>query len=383
MGEIRRKKRRHPATGVLEEYGPYWIRYYRDGRRFEESTKSLKKSKAEHLLRLREGAIARGEPVTPALARVTVDDALADVILDYQINAKRSLDDVQRRITKHLRPWFLGRRLSTLTPDVVRQYIAHRQTEQAANATINRELALLKRGITLAAQAGKLIARPYVPMLEEHNARQGFFEADQLDAVCRHLSTELAAVMRFASITGWRVPSEVLPLTWGQVDLEAGTVRLHAGTTKNGEGRTFPLTDALRGLLLERKGTTEAAQKATGSIIPWVFFRVRRQGRRGPLTARPIRQFQKAWEVATTAAGCPGRIPHDLRRTAVRSFVRAGIPQAVAQALSGHKTRSVFDRYNIVSVGDLTDAAAKLNAAAGTIQGRSGPALGDQSSRPA
>lgn len=373
MGEIRRKKRRNPTTGDLEEYGPYWIRYYRHGRRYEESAKTLKKSKAEHLLRLREGAIARGEPITPALARLTLDEALADVILDYQINAKRSLDDVQRRITKHLRPWFLGQRLSTLTPDVVRQYIAHRQGEHAANATINRELALLKRGITLAAQAGKLIARPYVPMLDEHNARQGFFEADQLEAVCRHLSDELAAVMTFASITGWRVPSEVLPLTWGQVDLAAGTVRLHAGTTKNGEGRTFPLTDALRALLQARRAATDAAQRATGSIIPWVFFRVRRQGRQGPQTARPIRQFQKAWATATAAAGCPGRIPHDLRRTAVRTFVRAGIPQAVAQALSGHKTRSVFDRYNIVSVGDLTDAAAKLNAAAGTIQGRSGP----------
>jgi integrase len=99
----------------------------------------------------------------------------------------------------------------------------------------------------------------------------------------------------------------------------------------------------------------------------------RRGGEKQP--AR-IKAFNKAWNTACRKAGCPGRIPHDLRRTAVRNLVRAGIPERVAMQMTGHKTRSVFERYNIVSEGDLTDAAKKLNALPELSAPESGDSLG-------
>jgi integrase len=145
-------------------------------------------------------------------------------------------------------------------------------------------------------------------------------------------------------------------LQWPQVDLKVGTVRLEPGTTKNEEARVFPLTRDLRALLEGQKGKADALKKR-GIICPWVFHR----------KGKPIKEFRRTWISACKAAGVPGRIPHDFWRTAVRNLVRAGIPERVAMQMTGHKTRSVFERYNIVSEGDLFAAAAKLDAAADTV----------------
>jgi integrase len=155
------------------------------------------------------------------------------------------------------------------------------------------------------------------------------------------------------------VNSEILTLQWRQVDLRAGEVRLDPGSTKNREGRVFPLTTELRKMLQRRLDARDSLQ-ADGLICPWVFFRLVADGRHGPKRPVPIRAYKKSWKTACRAAGCPARIPHDLRRTAVRNMVRAGIPERVAMQLTGHKTRSVFERYNIVSEGDLRDACKRL-----------------------
>jgi hypothetical protein len=163
----------------------------------------------------------------------------------------------------------------------------------------------------------------------------------------------------------------VLRLEWRNIDFVAGEVRLDAHTTKNGEGRVFPFTPELRELLAQQQRHALALKRTRGLIVPWVFFRMVANKRRGEKYPRPIRAFHKAWSRACLWAGCPGRIPHDFRRTAVRNLVRAGVSETVAMRLTGHKTRSVFDRYNIVSDGDLRDAAVKLAAkAVGTNWGQ-------------
>jgi integrase len=107
-------------------------------------------------------------------------------------------------------------------------------------------LEVLKRCFSLALQHSKIFTKPHIEMLKEAAPRAGFLGREQVDAICGHLSPELAAVIRFGFITGWRIPSEVLTLEWRQVDFKAGCVRLEPGTTKNDEAREFRFTAELR-----------------------------------------------------------------------------------------------------------------------------------------
>jgi integrase len=377
--------------GELKQRGQiWWIRYYKNGRRHEESSGSTKESEAKSLLRLREGDIERGVAITPKVGRIRFDEAAKDVLNDYRTNRKRSLDDVERRIEMHLKPFFGNRRMASITTADIREYINARQKETTvvrkaftftardgtprhvpeqrrtiagvSNAEINRELTALKRMFNLAIQAGKLIQKPHIPFLKEHNVRVGFFERDQFVAVVQRLPKAVRPAATFAYLTGWRIDSEVLSLEWRQVDFNAGEVRLDPGRTKNGEGRTFPMTRELRQLLEAQRAITDDLQRRHNVVCRHVFHR----------DGRPIRSFRVAFRTACVRAGCPGRVLHDLRRTAVRNLVRAGIPERVAMQMTGHKTRSVFERYNIVSAGDLRDAGRRLDIAAGTISGTIG-----------
>ncbi len=373
MGEVRRPYYyvTDSETGkkVRRTSSIWWLRYYRDGRRHEESSHTTRKGEAQRLLKIREGKVAEGVPVSAKVGRLRFDEAAADVITDYRVNGKRSLGDVETRIRLHLKPFFGGRRMASIATADVRRYVASRQapirledgTEKpgAAAATINRELAALKRAFTLALQAGTLLHVPHIPMLKEDNVRTGFFEREEFEAVQEHLPAPLQSIITFAYFTGWRIPSEVLPLTWGQVDRRSRTIRLEPGTTKNKEGRNLPY-DLLPELVdvIERQWEEHRRLAAEGVLCPHVFHR----------DGAEIKGFRKAWKSACKAAGCPGKLLHDFRRTAIRNMVRAGVPDTVAMKISGHTTRSVFDRYAVANEADLRSALGKLT---GKGKGRS------------
>jgi integrase len=361
------------------------LRYRVNGQRVEVSSGTSDKNEAKKKLRNLETDRDRGVPVQAQLGKLRFNDAVADLETEYQINNRKSMRVLKRRITKHLLPYFGGRRMAAITSADVRAFVAYRKEQgivahrgphkgqrvkDVSNAEINRELTTLKRAFTLAVQGGKLVQAPHIAMLEESAARSGFFEADECVAVCRHLSKELAAVVRFAYVTGWRIDSEVLTLKWSQVNFKErlnpsqalpGTVTLNPGRTKNGEGRVFPFTLALKAVL-DQQHKQHAALAKAGTIEPHVFVRMVANSRGGQKTPKPIKRFNKAWANACAAAGVE-RIPHDFRRTAVRNLVRAGVTETVAMRLTGHKTRSVFERYNIVSDADLSVAVSRLDAA--------------------
>ena len=341
--------------GMLYKRGDvWWIKYYRDGRAIRESAGSAKEGDAKRLLKLREGDVERGVPIVPKVGRLRFDEAIADLLADYDANGKRSAKLLEQRVAKHLEPHFRGRRMASITTADLTRYVTVRQGEGAANATVNRELAAMRRAFSLATKAGKLVWMPHVPMLREDNARKGFFAADEFGRVCANLPEALRPLVTFAYRTGWRIPSEVPRLQWRHVDFAAGEIRLDADMTKTRTARTFPMTSELRALLEAQRDYTRAIERERSMVIALVFHRA----------GKPIRGFRRAWKTACKAAGCPGRLVHDLRRTAVRALVRAGVPERVAMDMAGHRTRSVFERYNIVSPGDLRDAGRRLDAGA-------------------
>jgi integrase len=380
------KHRRARGSGSVFKVGRvYWISYWdAAGKRVKESSGSQKKANAERLLGSRNGSVAHHLPIVRNAEKATFNEAAKAVVNDCTINGKTSLAVVQRRIEKHLAPVFGGRRLASITTTDVIGYIAHRQKQgiiahrgpragervaDVSNGEVNRELQTLKRIFNLAIEQDRIAMKPKIRMLAESDPRSGFFEPEQLASVLAHLPADIQPVIRFAYITGWRIASEVLPLEWRQIDFAADEVRLEPGMGKTGKGRTFPFTDELRAIL-EAQHLEHVRLKKSGAIVPQVFFRMVAKGRGGEKSPRPITSFNKAWKFACRAAGCPGRIPHDLRRTAIRNFVRNGISQTVAMRLGGHKTDSVFRRYDIVADQDLRDAAIKLNRV-GKAQGES------------
>jgi integrase len=329
----------------------WWVAFSHRGREYRESSKSTNRTEALKLLRRRLGEVGIGRFVGTAAERVMVHELLDLVEADYELAQRRSLKRVRHARVPLLEEFGPDLALE-VSPPRLEDYVARRRRDGAALATIQYELAILRRGFTLAVRRQLLPFRPSFPTLRVDNARQGFFERDGLERVRAALPEALRNVVTFAYLTGWRVPSEVLPLTWDRVDFAAGVVRLDVRTTKNGAGRTFPfdVLPELAELLRRQRLYTDLFEASGGQAIAHVFHRA----------GRPVRDFSHAWRKACAAAGLGGRIPHDFRRTAARNLLRAGVPESWAMQLTGHKTAAIFRRYAITNDVDLREAVTRL-----------------------
>jgi integrase len=316
---------------------------------------------AKKLLEIREGEIAQGKLPGIVFDSTTFDQLAEGFCRDYRINQKKSLVRAERSVN-HLKGFFEGMKVTGITTPLIQQYVEERIKEGAANATINRELAALKRMLNLGAnQTPPSVDRvPHIPMLRENNARKGFFEHGDFIKLREVLPEHLRGFMTFACKTGWRL-SEITGLTWDKVDLKHGVVRLDPGDAKNNEPRTIVVDSELQEVLNRQW----KIRGKSGSILSFVFLNEKGTDQ--------VKRFDKSWKTACKNAQIGKRLFHDFRRSAVRNMVRAGVPERVAMTISGHKTRSVFERYNIVNEEDLRHAAQKqadyLESRLGTISG--------------
>lgn len=363
------------GDGTLFRYegvATWYSSYYQRGIERRRSTKQtdLKAAKAVHRGFLRALAAEReGGKALPApmAARMTVADLLDELEADFRLRGVKWWAQAKYH-AQVVRDELGTVRAGKLEAADVDRYIEARRREDYRDASINRQTGLLRQALRLARERGTLTHAIAVRRLPEHNARQGFLERADLEALVAALPEHLRDFTRFAYLTAWR-RGELLTLTWADVDRAGGVIRLRPEHSKNGRGRTVAIEGDL-GAIIERRAAARVIPGKAGQpdrVAEHVFHR----------SGKPIRDFRGAWAAACIAAGLyrvvgtnpdgserrkPTRLFHDLRRSGVRNMVRAGVRERVAMEVSGHKTRAIFDRYNITSEDDLREAMKRTTA---------------------
>lgn len=291
----------------------------------------------------------------PESERVTIEELLCSLEEHYRIEGREQKRTASHM--RHLRAFFGYERTVCVTGALLQRYIAARQGATAAHGTINRELHILRWAFSLAVQHKRLskIHMPEFPHLSEaESVREGFAEKRDVDAILSHLKDgDVRDFVAWAFWTGMR-RGEVSKLTWKAFDRETSTLILPGKSAKNGKPRKLSLEGVYREIIARRLSVRRLD-------CPLIFHR---QG-------KPMGAFRKTWANACKKAGVSGLLFHDLRRTAVRNMIRAGIDTPVAKKISGHRTDAVFHRYNITSDEDIREALQKNEAYVSALSAKS------------
>lgn len=355
-GYVYRPKFTCKKTGERKPSSKWHIGYSINGKKCREPANTTSKRKAEQFLAERLASRGQAGPSARDLSKVTFDDLVEIIRADYRRNGRKSLPRLERSIDA-LKTSFDGSPVPAMDERAIEAYVSSRLAEGYANATVNRELAALKRMFKLGYKQ-RLVGRiPHIETLTEDNARRGFWSEEELSLVLDKLQPELRPIVSVAYITGWR-KGELLSRQRRHLDLEQGWLTLEPGETKNKKGRQFPLTDRLRGVLEAHEAVRRQTEARLSRIIPDLFFHYD-----GPYEGCEITTIQKQWMKARKAAGLTDLTFHCFRRTAARNLVRAGVPERVVMEAVGWRTRAMLDRYNIVDERDLNRAGEMLDAA--------------------
>lgn len=359
-------KRAHGEGSLLRRKGCqlWYCQYYKDGRQIRVSSGTAVKQEALGVLRRLIGDSERGLAPITDLKKITYGDLRRALLDDYTTKGNKSLEvraDGTETIVglKQLDEYFgfsttnAGVAANRITTDAAREFVRKRQAEGAGPAMINRSLQCLRRMLNIAHEDNKIQHVPKIRLLKEPAPRKGFLEVKKFEELVQALPTHLQPLILFLYWCGVRL-GEALQIEWPQVNLEARTIRLEDDQTKTGEARVVPLPAVLVDKLTEIKPKVGSVFSDTNLRTEWA-------------TACAAVGLGKTEEMKPED-GFPwirytGLIVHDLRRSAIRNLVNAGVPELVAMRISGHKTRSVFDRYHIVSTDDVTAAMMRVESA--------------------
>lgn len=326
-------KRPRGLGGVYLRGSIWWIQYSRNGHTIRESAETTKERDALRLLHRRIEEAKKPEFVGPSEKKLTLDNLERKIVSDYKRQGKRSLKTAEYCL-KPVKEYFPYDTLLQITPSRIEKYQSDRLATGKARATVNREIRYLLHGYRLLFDSGEISYVPKVKLLEGENVREGFLNKPEFEAVAEQLSPDVQDVVRFLYNSAWRT-GEALKLEWSKVDLENWIVRLTRKNEKTKHPRTLPLVGELREVIENR------LKKRRPDCL-FVFHR----------DAKPMKSFRKAWQTACKNAGLEGIVVHDMRRSAIRNMRKAGIGESDGMKISGHRTASVYKRYDIIDEQD-------------------------------
>jgi integrase len=351
----------------------WWVSYYAHGKEEREAARHVRTGakleatepnhrEAERFLKRRLGEIAAEQHggrafVGPQQERVTINELLDGLERDYKLRDK--WDSKAASHLKPLRSYFGTWRAVELTSDAIGKYVEELRADGYSNASVNRRTQLLGQAFKLAIRSKQFSVAPFIPRLSEiGNERQGFFETADFEAVMAHLPEYLRDFARFGFHTGWRKGS-IASLRWA--DVGEDVIYLRAENSKTRKPETMPLEGELLDIIKRRRtATVLEGEDGSRRFAEFVFHR----------NGQPIGDIRKAWATACKVAGVDHRLFHDLRRTASRNMIAAGVPQAVAMKITGHRTDSMFRRYAIVNEDQKREALAKVQEHLATAASR-------------
>jgi integrase len=352
-GKTKRKltRGRHGTGSIFKRGNLWWAKLSINGRSVSRSSESTNYDDAVKLLTKLQGQKHRGELTGGAPDKVLIGELLDDVL-------KSNIEESTRKIwklvvEKSIRPFFGNTKAARLTTDMMDQYRKKRLKDGVTDATVNRELSVLRTSFHNARKRTppKVNIVPYFPMVKETNVRQGFLSDEEYVTLRDALPPELRPLFVCDYMLGIR-RSELLAIDWDQISFEEMVIHLPPDTTKNKEGRNVPIVPGdMEDLLRAAKAERDKNWPKSKAVFS-------RGGQR-------IMDIRSAWDKAVKAAGittADGRklTLHDLRRTSVRNMRRANIPQVVRMKISGHKTDSMERRYNIAYDEDILIAREAL-----------------------
>jgi integrase len=367
---------------VFERTGSsfWWVSYYSHGKEVREAARHVrtgekielaeKKSEheAERFLKHRLGEITAEQHggrafVGPKEERVTVGKLLKELEKDYRLRDKWSSKVASN--VKPLHDHFGTWHAVAVTSSAIGTYIENLREEGYSNATANRRTQLLGQAFKVGIRNKQISQAPFIPRLSEiGNERQGFFETADFEAVIAHLPEYLQDFSRFGFVTGWRKGS-IESLRWS--DVGEDVIYLRAENSKTRKAETMPLEGELREIIDRRRVAAVIREKDKEPRFAEYVFHCK---------GEPVGDFRKAWATACKLANVGHRLFHDFRRTASRNMIAAGVPQAVAMKITGHRTDSMFRRYAIVNEEQKREALAKTQQYLATAPARKVVAMG-------